>query len=717
MIHTFILELIAAISLPEYDAFQPNLIAFLVVGYALAILPGCFYVLVTEEYCARDCISKCVCKPLLKCYDCTDCTRVKKDFIDLINKLWDKFFKPGFCAVFGPFLYYYGNNITKVVDLSGASNTTQGNITDNNALVLSDEWLRASAVAALFAFILISNIDWQPNSESMYLWGPVADMLVKLVPLDVLYSALLQVARINMISTPTMFCRVVDQAFFGVIFGIAILYTIYSIYHSCTKYKDKCCSCCKWLLGVAIGLIFVVYLLADKLLPLNFLLCWVSVDDDVEMAAVMNTLNLVRAILSGTCAISVLSLFFVPECLYIYRTCTCIGKRRITQAQLATQLENDLNTLLNTKDNEMAQSIVHSVAISVAKLKAADQSSPLKYSDFKTAMSNHSIEVAKLVGGLYAAQGLDAQQQWNDALLDDAQLQTLKTVAQSLFDDAHDKLNTARQRLNYAAQQLIDDALNDDALNDDALNDDAQQLKNATQQLIGAATQQLNGTALQLNVAATQQLNVAAQQLNDTEQQLNVETQQLNDAVQQLNNAAQQLNDVAQQLNDVAQQLNNAAQQLNDAAQQLNDAAQQLNDAEQQLNDAAQQLNVETQQLNDAEQQLNDVAQQLNDVAQQLNNAAQQLNDAEQQLNNAAQQLNDAAAQQLNDAEQQLNDAAQKLNDVETLQLNDVAQQLNDAAQQLNTALVQHLQLTNEQKSAFESMNTLIKKMVDLTVI
>ncbi len=656
MIHTFILELIAAISLPEYDAFQPNLIAFLVVGYALAILPGCFYVLVTEEYCARDCISKCVCKPLLKCYDCTDCTRVKKDFIDLINKLWDKFFKPGFCAVFGPFLYYYGNNITKVVDLSGASNTTQGNITDNNALVLSDEWLRASAVAALFAFILISNIDWQPNSESMYLWGPVADMLVKLVPLDVLYSALLQVARINMISTPTMFCRVVDQAFFGVIFGIAILYTIYSIYHSCTKYKDKCCSCCKWLLGVAIGLIFVVYLLADKLLPLNFLLCWVSVDDDVEMAAVMNTLNLVRAILSGTCAISVLSLFFVPECLYIYRTCTCIGKRRITQAQLATQLENDLNTLLNTKDNEMAQSIVHSVAISVAKLKAADQSSPLKYSDFKTAMSNHSIEVAKLVGGLYAAQGLDAQQQWNDALLDDAQLQTLKTVAQSLFDDAHDKLNTARQRLNYAAQQLIDDALNDDALNDDALNDDAlnddalnddaQQLKNATQQLIGAATQQLNGTALQLNVAATQQLNVAAQQLNDTEQQLNVETQQLNDAVQQLNNAAQQLNDVAQQLNDVAQQLNNAAQQLNDAAQQLNDAAQQLNDAE-----------------------------------------------------------------------QQLNDAAQKLNDVETLQLNDVAQQLNDAAQQLNTALVQHLQLTNEQKSAFESMNTLIKKMVDLTVI
>ncbi len=339
MILTFILEM---------NAMFPPTITWLicfafVVGLTISFILGWFYVVVEiKEYCYCDCIDKCVTELLSKCSDCKDCTRVKND----CNKLMDKFLKPVFCTVFGPLLYYYGNNITKVVDLFGASNTTQGNITDNNALVLSDEWqsgLRASAVAALFAFILISNIDWQPNSDSKHLWGPVPDMLVKLVPLDAFYSTLLQVARINMISTPTMFCRGVDQAFFGAVFVIANIYAIYSIGRivmKCNKYK--------WLVilfGVAIWFIFVAYLLADKLLPLNYCLCNVPVDDDVKMAAVMHYLHIARAALSIVCAACIVMLYVGSESVYEVR-------KLITQAQLVTQLENELNTLLNTNGND-----------------------------------------------------------------------------------------------------------------------------------------------------------------------------------------------------------------------------------------------------------------------------------------------------------------------------------------------------------------------------
>ncbi len=53
--------------------------------------------------------------------------------------------------------------------------------------------------------------------------------IVKLVNLDAFYTALIHVARSNMISTPTIFCRGVDIAFVAIAVGITLIYGTYSI--------------------------------------------------------------------------------------------------------------------------------------------------------------------------------------------------------------------------------------------------------------------------------------------------------------------------------------------------------------------------------------------------------------------------------------------------------------------------------------------------------
>ena len=693
MILTFILEM---------NAMFPPTITWLicsafVVGLTISFILGWFYVVVEiKEYCYCDCIYKCVTELLSKCSDCKDCTRVKND----CNKLMDKFLKPVFCTVFGPLLYYYGNNITKVVDLFGASNTTQGNITDNNALVLSDEWqsgLRASAVAALFAFILISNIDWQPNSDSKHLWGPVPDMLVKLVPLDAFYSTLLQVARINMISTPTMFCRGVDQAFFGAVFVIANIYAIYSIGRivmKCNKYK--------WLVilfGVAIWFIFVAYLLADKLLPLNYCLCNVPVDDDVKMAAVMHYLHIARAALSIVCAACIVMLYVGSESVYEVR-------KLITQAQLVTQLENELNTLLNTNDNDrqntkMAQSIVHSVAMSVAKsrakVKVGQQCTPFKYSDFEIVMIEHSTEVAKLISKWFAALKLNMDaNQWDNyenTQLVAAQLKLNAAVAVQLNVPP---LNAAVPR-NAAALQMNAVQLNTAAAAAAVLLNTVVQLK--------AAVVQLKAAVVQLNTAAA-----AAVQLNDA-------VVPLKDAVVPLNTAVVQLKDAAVPLNTAAAaavQLNVASipgkrpgieAKLNDAVVQLNAAAVKLNAAAVQLNAAAVPLNAKVP-LDAAADNLDAAADNLDAAVVQLN--AVPLDDAADKLDAAVVQLN---AVQLDDAADNLDAAADKL-DAAADNLDAAADKLDAAADNLDAAAVQLNEQQLSQSNAFESMKTLMKKTV-----
>ncbi len=644
MILTFILEM---------NAMFPPTITWLicfafVVGLMISFILGWFYVVVEiKEYCYCDCIYKCVTELPSKCSDCKDCTRVKND----CNKLMDKFLKPVFCTVFGPLLYYYGNNITKVVDLFGASNTTQGNITDNNALVLSDEWqsgLRASAVAALFAFILISNIDWQPNSDSKHLWGPVPDMLVKLVPLDAFYSTLLQVARINMISTPTMFCRGVDQAFFGAVFVIANIYAIYSIGRivmKCNKYK--------WLVilfGVAIWFIFVAYLLADKLLPLNYCLCNVPVDDDVKMAAVMHYLHIARAALSIVCAACIVMLYVGSESVYEVR-------KLITQAQLVTQLENELNTLLNTNDNDrqntkMAQSIVHSVAMSVAKsrakVKVGQQCTPFKYSDFEIVMIEHSTEVAKLISKWFAALKLNMDaNQWDN-------YENTQLVA------AQHKLNAA------VAVQLNVPPLN------------AAVPRNA-------AALQMNAVQLNTAAAAAVLLNTVVQ-LKDAVVPLNTAVVQLNTAVVQLNTAVAA---AAVRLNvaSIPGKRPGIEAKLNAAAVKLNAAAVKLNAAAVQLNAAAVKLN--------AKVPLDAAAVLLNAAADNLDAAVVQLNAVQLDDDNL-----DAAADNLDAAVVQLN----------AVQLDD--DNLDAAADNLDAAAVQLNEQQLSQLNAFESMKTLMKKTV-----
>ncbi len=371
MILTFCLELIAAVSPPEYDATVVNLIVFVVVGFALAFLPGCIYLVTEWRYCCLKLSASSNSNgPMHYSLSVPSRPGVALSLTrKIVVKCW-KTVEAVLCAVFGPFFYYYGDNITKVVDT-----VSTGNITGNTTLACSDDCqslVRASAVAALFAFILISNLNWQPNSTSKYLWGPVVDLLLKLVPLDAFYSALLQVASMNTISTSTMFCRGIDAVFFWTVFVIANIYAIYFIGQGVMQYYRF-----KWrtrFWGFVIWVIFAVYLLADKLLPLNFSLCYVSDDD---MAAVMQRLHIARAVLSILCAISIVMLYVVPECTeYIYKY------KIISHTILATLLETKILAQIKKKlDKTTVQSIVHlvtqSVARSIAKEKAELEESVL----------------------------------------------------------------------------------------------------------------------------------------------------------------------------------------------------------------------------------------------------------------------------------------------------------------------------------------------------
>ncbi len=340
VIQTFALELIAILSPPECVvsplacAVSPTsangtcvtapangtcmgratatAITFSVIGSLSAILPGIVY----------------VCKRI---YDERQSNDVIKDkhphYTDLIISC--------LYALFGPSLYYYGDNVSKVVDLVG---DTFGCSAD------CQRALRISGVAVLFFFllmnILIGRISKSKESKlNSKWWGPVADMIVELLPLHILYSAFLSIARSNMIFTSTSFCSEGERAVFAVVCTITFSYAIFSILYSFMKFiEEKPPTGYKVIVGVSgivVFLGFVVYLLLDNSLPLDFRLCYASVDD---IAAVMMCLHNVRAGLSAFCAIVVVCLGAVPAVLY---GC-CKKQYPMTQARLKDVLEATL---------------------------------------------------------------------------------------------------------------------------------------------------------------------------------------------------------------------------------------------------------------------------------------------------------------------------------------------------------------------------------------
>lgn len=235
-------------------------------------------------------------------------------------------------ANLGSILYYYGDNITKVVNMVG--DTFQ-------CLEDCQSFWRASGVAALFIFLLINQIysDWHKDSNSKYWWGPAMGTIVKLVNLDAFYTAFIHVARSNMISTPTIFCRGVDIAFVAIAVGITLIYGIYSICYSCYKVitfngNENPSPKYKWVVGVCsvvIWFTFSVYLLVDNLLPLNFHLC--------GMPKAEFDLHVARCVLSFFCALSVSIIFIlyaVPSYRHHYTGCC---KKRSIQSQFSDGTE------------------------------------------------------------------------------------------------------------------------------------------------------------------------------------------------------------------------------------------------------------------------------------------------------------------------------------------------------------------------------------------
>ena len=225
--------------------------------------------------------------------------------------------------------------------------------------------LRVSGVAVLFLFllmnILIGKISKSKKSSYKW-WGPVADMIVELLPLHILYSTFLSITRSNMIFTSTSFCSEGDQAFFAVVCTITFICAIFSIFYiSFMKFIEKNPPTGYKVLvgvsGIVVFLGFVVYLLLDNSLPLDSRLCYASVDD---IAEVMKCLHIVRAVLSTVCAIAVVCLWALPELWYMYYK----KQYPMTQARLEAELRATLVKQLKEKLKNLsdAQSVDQVIA-------------------------------------------------------------------------------------------------------------------------------------------------------------------------------------------------------------------------------------------------------------------------------------------------------------------------------------------------------------------
>ncbi len=249
-----------------------------------AIVPGITYL------CIMD---------VKECQPCNDVEDKCQHYIDVIlSRVY---------TLFGPILYYYGDNVSKVVDLGD----TLGCSADCQRV------LRISGVAALFLFllmnILIGRISKSKESKlNSKWWGPVADMIVELLPLYILYTAFLRIARSNMIFTSTTFCSAVDGVFWGVVFVIIFIYTALSIRYSFKKFnkKEKSPKGYKHFVcgsGILVFFGFLVYLVVDNSLPLDFFLCLCS--NNIALIV-----HIVRCALAIICVTAVFLFCVVGQC-------------------------------------------------------------------------------------------------------------------------------------------------------------------------------------------------------------------------------------------------------------------------------------------------------------------------------------------------------------------------------------------------------------------
>ncbi len=287
MIHTFALEVIAAISPSPNARAIASIAAHIVIGITFTIVPaGIFF----GCQCCCEATPRTTATATAQANWCTAYVKpvliVSYDFV-------------------GPILYYYGDNVVKVVNLIG----------DSFAFDCSDDcrrWLRISGVAALFLLLLFHKIDsdWRTNHDPKHWWEPATDMIVKIVAVDVLYTTSIRAAQSNMIDlyTSNMFCGGVDRVFFAAAYIIAISHAGYSILHSYSKVlqlilhieQSDSIKCIVGVCGFVIWVTFVVHFFADNFLPLNFSLCNVPADD---MAEVTQRLHIARAVLSIICAL------------------------------------------------------------------------------------------------------------------------------------------------------------------------------------------------------------------------------------------------------------------------------------------------------------------------------------------------------------------------------------------------------------------------------
>ncbi len=339
MIQTFVLELIAILSPPECVvsplacAVSPTsangtcvaapangtctcvaiatVVLFSVISLS-AIVPGITYL------CIMD---------VKECQPCNDVEDKCQHYIDVIlSRVY---------TLFGPILYYYGDNVSKVVDLGD----TLGCSADCQRV------LRISGVAALFLFllmnILIGRISKSKESKlNSKWWAPVADMIVELLPLYILYTAFLRIARSNMIFTSTTFCSAVDGVFWWVVFAIIFIYTALSIRYSFKKFNKKensskgykhfvCGS------GILVFFGFLVYLVVDNSLPLDFFLCLCS--NNIALIV-----HIVRCALAIICVTAVFLFCVVGQC-------KCSNKIYSAQFKVLKKLKEKLKEILKVK--------------------------------------------------------------------------------------------------------------------------------------------------------------------------------------------------------------------------------------------------------------------------------------------------------------------------------------------------------------------------------
>ncbi len=274
MFQTFVLELIAVASLPAHVAVA-TVVTYVTIGILFGIVPGVIYVVYINW----------------KDWNC--------EMTSNCEKFGNTTVKPVLCAVCGPFCYYYGDNVAKLVGLIG---DTSGNCSDE----CQSAW-RVSGVAALFFFILINKIRWKSDTPKHW-WEPATDMIVNLVTFDAFYTAFIKAAQSNMICTSDMFCRGVDKGFAGAAYVFTIIYASVSIFYSCNKAIKFDAKGTKKVIissGVMIWIAFAAYLFADNVLPLDFRFCYVPENDEAKAKATKH-LHIGRAIASIFSAIIII---------------------------------------------------------------------------------------------------------------------------------------------------------------------------------------------------------------------------------------------------------------------------------------------------------------------------------------------------------------------------------------------------------------------------